>query len=294
MRKLLPVLIVLSLLINWMPTSAEAAAPTVTITPPSGTQTAAFDVTITFSENVTGFTSSDIGLTNGASVTSLTGSDASYTATIKPKVTGNITISVGANVATNTGGEGNTAATDQTVSVDLPHQIMVMEPDGDGPYKAAFDVKVMFTEGVASSGDGAFVADDITLTPSTLATVTSVTGSSPTYTATITPVSGQEGSLSIQIAAGRVTDDASTPVDYPASNTVSVAIDAVRPQVSSITGPSGAQNEDFEVTITFDEDVNNFDPGDLTVSGGRERAFTVEFRERWGRCVYWDHRHQWR
>ena len=170
MKKLLISLIVLGLLISWMPMSAEAAAPTVTITPPSGTQTAAFDVTITFSENVTGFEEGDIGLTNGASV-SLTGTGASYTATITPKVTGDIIISVAASVATNTGGEGNTAATAQTVTVDLPHSIMVKEPAA-GPHSKAFDVMVMFTESVASSGAGAFTTDDITLTPSTLATVT--------------------------------------------------------------------------------------------------------------------------
>jgi len=246
-----------------MPTSAEAAAPTVTITPPSGTQAAAFDVTITFSENVTGFTSSDIGLTNGASVTSLTGSDASYTATIKPKATGDITISVGANVATSSGGEGNTAADAQTVSVNLPHSITVGEPE-DGPHSEAFDVEVTFTESV-----GAFVANDITLSPSTLATVTSVTGSAPTYTVTITPVSGQEGELDIEIAADAVQDAADTPLDYPASNKIEdVLIDAVRSQVSSITGPSGVQNGNFDVTITFDEAVSDFDASDLTVSGG--------------------------
>ncbi|MDE0426992.1 MAG: Ig-like domain-containing protein [Candidatus Poribacteria bacterium] len=244
-----------------MPTSAEAAAPTVTITPPSGTQTAAFDVTITFSEDVTGFEKGDIGLTNGASVMDLTGSDDSYTATIKPKVTGDITISVGANVATNTGGEGNTAATNQTVSVDLPHSIMIMGPSGDEDRNAAFDITVMFTESV-----GAFVADDITLTPSTMATVGTPSGSAPTYTVTITPEANQDGELSIQIGANAVQDSSS--VNYgTASNTITVDIDNVRPTVSSITGPSGAQNDDFDVTITFSEEVDNFTPSDLTVSG---------------------------
>ena len=262
MKKLLISLIVLGLLINWMPTSAEAAAPTVTITPPSGTQTAAFDVTITFSEDVTGFEKGDIGLTNGASVMDLTGSDDSYTATIKSKVTGDITISVGANVATNTGGEGNTAATNQTVSVDLPHSIMIMGPSGDEDRNAAFDITVMFTESV-----GAFVAGDITLTPSTMATVGTPSGSAPTYTVTITPAANQDGTLSIQIAANAVQDSSS--VNYgTASNTVTVDIDNVRPTVSSITGPSTTQNGDFAVTITFNEEVDDFDAGDLTVSGG--------------------------
>ena len=237
--------------------------PTLTIDPPSGTQTSAFDVDFTFSESVMGFESGDIGLTNNARVTNLTGSGASYTATIKPKVTGNVTISVAANVATNTGGQGNTAATDQTVTVDLPHQIMVMEPDGDEPHNAAFDVTVMFTESV-----GGFVAGDITLTPNTMATVGTPSGSAPTYTVTITPADNQDGTLSIQIANAAVQDNESTPMDYPASNTVTVDIDTVDPQVTSITGPSDTQNGNFDVTITFDEEVDDFDASDLTVSGG--------------------------
>ena len=264
MRKLLVSLIVLGLLITWMPMSAEADSPTVTITPPTGTQAGEFDVTITFSESVTGFTSSDIGLTNGASVVSLTGSGASYTATIKPKVTGDITISVAENVATDPDTDGNSAATDQTVTVDLPHSITVREPD-DGPHSEAFEVEVTFTETV-----GDFVADDITLTPSTLAEVTSVTGSASTYTVTITPISGQEGDLSIQIEANAVEDAES--VNYPDSNTITVEIDAVRPQVSEITGPSDVQNGNFDVTITFDGPVHSFDASDLTVSGGASAA----------------------
>lgn len=96
-----------------------------------------------------------------------------------------------------------------------------------------------------------------------------VTGSAPTYTATITPVSGQEGTLSISIADGAVQDSGTPVMNYPASNTISVEVDAVDPQVSSITGPSTTQNGNFNVTITFDEAVSDFEPGELTVSGGR-------------------------
>lgn len=55
MKKLILFLIILSLLINWMPTTAEAAAPTITMTPPSGTQYKSFTVPITFDQAVSGF-----------------------------------------------------------------------------------------------------------------------------------------------------------------------------------------------------------------------------------------------
>ena len=45
-------------------------------------------------------------------------------------------------------------------------------------------------------------------------------------------------------------------------------MDRERPTVVSITAPSGTQNGDFDVTITFSEPVNNFEPSELTVTTG--------------------------
>ena len=238
----------------------DTLGSTLTITPPTGTPTGAFDVTFAFVPTVTGFAQDDIVVTNGARVTSFTGSDndTSYTATIIPKVTGNVQISVSADKAQDDLGNGNIAAS-ATVAVDLPHGIMVMEPD-DGPHNAAFEVMIMFTETV-----GSFTASDITLSPSSLATVTSVTGNEPTYTATITPANNKSGDVDISVAAGAVQD--SNSMNYPASNTVTVAVDTERPTVDSITAPTTAQNGDFDVTVEFSEDVYNFDSSDLSVSG---------------------------
>ena len=77
---------------------ADLDAPTVVISGPSDTQTGAFDITITFSESVTGFEQSDISVTNG-SATAFSGSGANYTATITPVTTGTVTIDVPENVA---------------------------------------------------------------------------------------------------------------------------------------------------------------------------------------------------
>ncbi len=239
----------------------DTLGSTLTITPPTGTPTGAFDVTFAFVPTVTGFAQDDIVVTNGARVTSFTGSDndTSYTATIIPKVTGNVQISVSADKAQDDLGNGNLAAS-ATVAVDLPHSIMVMDPDDDGPHNAAFEVKVMFTETV-----GSFTASDITLSPSSLATVTSVTGDEPTYTATITPANNKSGDVDISVAASAVQD--SNGMNYPASNTVTVAVDTERPTVDSITAPTTAQNGDFDVTVEFSEDVYNFESSDLSVSG---------------------------
>ena len=240
----------------------DTLGSTLTITPPMGTPSGPFDVTFAFVPTVTGFAQDDIVVTNGARVTSFTGSDndTSYTATIVPKVTGDVQISVSADKAVDNLGNGNLAAS-ATVAVDLPHSIMVMEPDDDGPHNAAFEVMIMFTETVDSS----FTTSDITLSPSSLATVTSVTGNAPTYTATITPANNKSGDVDISVEANAVQD--SNGMNYPASNEVTVTVDTERPTVDSITAPTTAQNGDFDVTVEFSEDVYNFDSSDLSVSG---------------------------
>ena len=79
----------------------DPTGPSVTITgAPEGVQNGAFTVTIRFSESVTGFEATDITLSADATAT-LTGSGASYTATITPvdNSEGDVSIQVPADVA---------------------------------------------------------------------------------------------------------------------------------------------------------------------------------------------------
>ena len=66
---------------------ADLDPPTVTITGPTDEQNGAFDVTIAFSEDVTGFGLDDV-TANSGTVTALSGSGSSYKATITPTATG--------------------------------------------------------------------------------------------------------------------------------------------------------------------------------------------------------------
>ncbi|MDE0021100.1 MAG: Ig-like domain-containing protein [Candidatus Poribacteria bacterium] len=79
---------------------SDLAPLSATITGPIGDQTGLFNVTIAFSADVTGFGTSDIEVTNG-SVTNLTGSGKTYTATIAPTLPGTVRVSVPANAAGN-------------------------------------------------------------------------------------------------------------------------------------------------------------------------------------------------
>ena len=100
----------------------DTVPPTVTITDvPTDVPNNAFDVTITFSEDVTGFTSADLTLTATGTATAtatVSGNGSAYTATITPTGEGEIGIQVPASVTQDIGTNDNTASAAHTVQVD--------------------------------------------------------------------------------------------------------------------------------------------------------------------------------
>ena len=111
-------------LINWLPTHAEALAPTVAITGPT-VANGAFNVEITFSETVTGFEVGDIDVTNGtATLGSMSGNV--YEATITPAANAvSVSVMIAANAVTvQNGVDKNSASNTLSVSIDR------IAPDG--------------------------------------------------------------------------------------------------------------------------------------------------------------------
>ena len=91
----------------------------------SGTAT----VTATFSEPVTGFTSRELTATAGATLSGFSGSGRTYTATLTPDANteATVTLAVAANVATDNGGNNNTADS-VTVEIDTtPLEVSILE-----------------------------------------------------------------------------------------------------------------------------------------------------------------------
>ena len=124
--------------------------PTVVISNvPTDTQSEAFNITITFSENVTGFEAADISLTGDATatLTTLTGSGAVYTATITPATDGDVILQVPAGVAADTGSNTNTASDPHTVSVDVPPTVVISDVPTD-TQSEAFNITITFSENV--------------------------------------------------------------------------------------------------------------------------------------------------
>ena len=238
----------------------DTIRPTPTITGPTTPQNGAFDVTIDFGEDVTGFVKSDItvGGTATRTVGTLSGSGASYTLGITPTTSGTVTIDVAADVATDGGGNNNNAATQKTVTVDKDAPVPVITAPTT-PQNGAFDVTVDFGEDVTDFA----VVDLVTAGASSPQNWKSGANGPQRYTLTVTPGAG--GTIvSILVSANVATDTAGN------GNTESFAfvdIDTVRPTVTIGGMPTEDQKDAFDLTITFDEDVTGFAAADLTVTG---------------------------
>lgn len=114
----------------------DVIAPTCVVSSAAGDPVyAAFSVTITFSEDVTGFVIGDITVTNGAASNFVAVSGSVYTADITPTTAGAVTVDVAAGVCADAAGNNNTAATQLSRTCWLPSAVtgLVLELDANDP-----------------------------------------------------------------------------------------------------------------------------------------------------------------
>lgn len=247
--------------------------PTVTLTSSESdpTNTSPFDVAVDFSESVTGFAAGDIVVGNG-SVDGLSGSGASYTASIAPAADGTVTVDVPAAVATDSGGADNEAATQFSIEYDGTDPGAPSVPDLD----AASDTGASSTDDITSATTltlSGTAEADVTVELSSdldgaLGSVAADGSGNWTFT---TPSAVSEGVHSITAVA---TDDVGNT--GPASTALSVTVDTTAPPAppapdlaaASDTGDSdsddltgdttptltGTAEADAEVTVTSDQD----------------------------------------
>ena len=120
---------------------------------------------------------------------------------------------------------------------------------------------------------GFAVPADLTITGPATAALTSGSDGDDVYVVTITPNATSEGDVTVQVNAGGVEDEAHN--DNTASNTPSVHVDTMPPTVLAIEGvPTMEQNEAYDLTIRFSEEVNGFSLDDLTVTLAPEAGVT--------------------
>ena len=261
---------------NKLTVAIDTKSPTVSITDvPSGTQTGAFNITITFSEPVTNFVQGDISLTDSTATATVTDfttvSGTEYTAEITPTTNGDVKIKVDMDVAEDATGNGNTVSQLQTVAVSLPAPTVTITGVPINPINSPFDITIEFSETVTG-----FEVNDLSLGENVSATVslTAVRGSDTQYTATIMPAVNVAEEIVISVPAG-VTQNAAN-IGNTASAEHRVQLDTVKPSIT-LTGPSSMQTSAFNITITFSETVTDFVQGDISLADSTATAAVTDF-----------------
>jgi len=229
--------------------------PLITSAVPDPTN-AAFEITITFDEPVTGFTLAGIDVTNGTASNLVEVSSTEYTATITPTADGIVSMIILAESAFDAAGNGNVPSNEFSTEYDATRPIPTVASTTPDPTNTIFDVTITFTEDVTG-----FELADITVTNATADNFVQVSASE--YTATITPTADGEVTVSI---AENVSEDAATNGNV-ASNVFSVIYDTTPPPPPMITHISD---------YTCSGDTNQTGDNTLEISGTAERESTVE------------------
>ncbi|WP_448648992.1 Ig-like domain-containing protein [Pseudomonas corrugata] len=226
-------------------------------------------VTITFSEAVTGFTNADLSVANG-SLSAVSSSDGglTWTATFTPTVgvsdaTNLIVLdNTGVSDAAGNAGTGTTNSANYAVETQVPTATVVVA-DSSLTVGETSQVTITFSEAVSG-----FDNSDLSVNNGTLSNVSSSDGG-VTWTATFTPSAGisDTSNLISLDTSGVVNVSGNSGVDVVNSN--NYAVDTVRPGATIVVGDTNLGiGETTTVTISFTEAVTGFDLSDLSVANG--------------------------
>ena len=254
---------------NGLVIDTTAPTPTVSSTAPEPTKSSPIPFTVTFDQDVTGFTTGDVTVTNGT-VGNFTPVDAkTYTFNAFANGQGAVSASVAAGVATDAAGNGNLASNTLTRTLDTTAPSIT-----------------------ANSLTTSDTTPTLTGTVSDATATVSVTVAGNTRAATVT---GTTWSVTIPspLANGQYTVDAtaSDPAGNANSTTLvaGLVIDTTAPAVTLTTAaPNPTNLSKFSVKIEFREPVTGFDVSELTVNNGQasnlqtqdNRAFTADVTPR--------------
>ena len=181
----------------------DSVAPTLTLTSTaaSPTKTSPVPITVTFSETVTGFVVGNITVGNGTANNFVAVSTTVYTFDVTPSGQGAVTVDVAADVAQDSAANGNTAATQYSITYDSVAPTLTLTSTAASPTKTSpVPMTATFSEVVAG-----FVVGDIMVGNGTAGNFVAV--STTVYIFDVTP-SGQ-GAVTVNVAADMAQDAAS-------------------------------------------------------------------------------------
>ena len=226
--------------------TVDTTAPTTTIaysgsSPATGST---FDVSITFSESVTGFTASEVVLSSGSAT--LSGSGTTYTATVTPASDSTITINVAAGVASDAAGNTNAVASQVSVESDQPDAPSI---DSTAVTTATEDAAYSYTVSTSDADDGSPNSNTVTVTCSTCPSWLSY--SSSTGKLTGTPANANVGSNSVVLTASNLDSNGNVIDSQTSTQSFTVTVTNVN-SIGSVS-LSGTTAEDQTLTATVSD-----------------------------------------
>ena len=226
-------------------------------------------VTITFSEAVTGFTTADLTVANG-NVSGLSSSDGgiTWTATLTP--TSNVSDTSNLITLDNTGfadlsgnaGSGTTDSNNYAIDTQRPVATIVV---ADNALRVGETSLVIITFSEAVTG---FSNADLSIANGTLSAVSSSDGGI-TWTATFTPTANTTDVTNLITLNNSGVSDVSGNQGSGTTDSNNYAIDTQRPTATIVVADNALRiGETSLVTITFSEAVSGFSNADLTIANG--------------------------
>ena len=235
-----------------------------TVTSPTNANPIPF--TVTFTEAVTGFDESDLNISNGT-VSNFTGSGANYSFDAIPTINeGQITVNVIPTGVFDLNGNENSSSGSLGILYDGVRPSVTISSSENSPTGAnPIPVVITFDEAVSD-----FELNDIIVSNGTVSDLSPLV-TNTVFSVNITPISS--GTITIDINANIAFDNVSN--GNFAANQFSIESDITRPSVvisSPESSPTGVNP--IPITITFDEDVINFDLADISVANGSATNLT--------------------
>ena len=246
----------------------DVVAPTVDIQgePAYANSVTPFDVTVQFSENVSGFDATDVTVVNG-SVTGVTAVDGdTYSVEITPGGAGDISIDIAATAAQDSAGNDSTAASQVNIVYD---DIAPGVAITSAPLANAANDNNYVVDGTCSTGDGNVTVAISGATPANQ----QVACNTATWTATFDVSLITDGSNAITVDASQ-TDAAGNTGN---ASQQQADKDAQPPGVVLSGAPAAVQTAaSFDVTLTFSEAIQlaSLEGRDLTVSNASVTGVT--------------------
>ena len=241
----------------------DNTVPTVEITSTEGPLVNGdFDITITFSEPVTGFDVNELVRVNTGRY-NFSGSGAVYTVTMAPNGTP-FTIDIPAGAAQDAAGNGNTAATQYVGTLDTTRPdvtattIGTVDRDGTLYSRGAFTVNFTFTEPAFDLSLDDFLIDG--------GTVSNLTGSGTSWSVTVTPDANSQ--VEFTLPTNSYTDEAG---NGGLGASLQVNDDQVAPRVFNLRRLNPADAVTSADTLVWEfrtnENTTGVDAADFVVQG---------------------------